>query len=97
MKPSTINIRGKSGTQYVFHTYRLPASLTKVGGVYIFLKQQKAGDFKVLKIGHTHNFEQEMKDTSLSKKLGATHITALQKNNISKRENIVKDIKFLLY
>ena len=96
MKPSTLNIRGKSGQKYLFHTYKLPAKLSTVGGVYIYLRQQKGGDFKVLKIGHTHNFEDEMKNTATIKKLGATHITALQKNNASKRELIVKDIWYLL-
>lgn len=96
MKPSTINIRGKSGQNYLFHTYSLPAKLTTVGGVYIYLRQQKGGDFKVLKIGHTHNFDEEMKNTAIVKKLGATHITALQKNNKAKREFIVKDIWYLL-
>ncbi|NPD47597.1 hypothetical protein [Lentimicrobium sp. S6] len=96
MKPSTINIKGKSGQKYLFHTYSLPAKLTIVGGVFIYLRQQKEGDFKVLKIGHTHNFDEEMKNIALAKKLGATHITALQKNNKSKRELIVKDIWYLL-
>ncbi|NPD85140.1 hypothetical protein HNS38_10240 [Lentimicrobium sp. L6] len=96
MKPSTINIKGKSGQKYLFHTYSLPAKLTTVGGVYIYLRPLKGGDFKVLKIGHTHNFDEEMKNTTIAKKLGATHITALQKNNKSKRELIVKDIWYLL-
>jgi len=96
MKPSSISIRGKSGNKYLFHTYRLPAKLTKVGGVYIYLREQKPGDYKVLKMGHTHNFDNEIKNTSFIKKSGATHITALQKNNKAKREFIVKDIQYLL-
>lgn len=96
MKPSTNNIRGKSGQKYLFHTYLLPVKLTNVGGVYIYLRQQKGGDYKVLNIGHTHNFDDEMKNTAIAKKLGATHITALQKNNKSKREMIAKDIQYLL-
>lgn len=96
MKPSTINIKGKSGQKYLFHTYSLPVKLSNVGGVFMYLRQQKGGDFKVLKIGHTHNFDEEMKNTALVKKLGATHITALQKNNKAKREMIAKDIQYLL-
>lgn len=96
MKLPTINIRGKSGQKYLFHTYPLPVKLSNVGGVYIYLRQQKGGDYKVLKIGHTHNFDDEMKNTALVKKLGATHITAVQKNNKSKRELITKDIQHLL-
>ena len=96
MKPSTINIKGKSGQKYLFHTYSLPAKLSTVGGLYIYLRLQKGGNYKVMKIGHTHNFDEEMKNTALVKKLGATHITALQKNNKSKRELIAQDIQYLL-
>lgn len=96
MKASTINLRGKSGQKYLFHIYLLPVKLTSVGGVYLYLRKQKAGDFKVLKIGHTHNFDEEIKNTAIARKLGATHITALQKNNKSKREMIAKDIQYLL-
>lgn len=96
MKASTLNIKGKSGSKYLFHTYALPANITKVGGVYIYLKQMKPSDFKVLKIGHTHNFDEEIKNTNFHKKIGATHITALQKNNKVKREFILRDIQYLL-
>lgn len=96
MKNSTLNIRGKSGRQYIFHTYRLPVNLTAVGGVYLYLKQQKSGNYKILKIGCTHSFTDEMKKQEQVKKSGATHITALQKNNKAKREQIANDLKFLL-
>lgn len=95
MKSNTLNIQGRSGCKYVFHTYGLPAKLTRVGGVYMYLRQRE-GDYKVLKIGHTPNFEEEMKNLATIKKLGATHITAIQKNNKSKREQIVKDLRYLL-
>jgi hypothetical protein len=91
-----LNIRGKSGKSYIFHTYTLPAKLTAVGGVYMYLKLQKNGDFKIIKIGNTHNFIDEMANHNQIKKLGATHITAIQKNNKAKREQIVNDIRYLL-
>ena len=95
MKNSTLNIQGRSRSNYVFHTYRLPAKLTSVGGVFFYLKLQKNGDFKILKLGHTHNFEQELQSDT-AKKLGATHITALQKNSNGKREQIIRDLKHLI-
>jgi hypothetical protein len=91
-----LNIRGKSGKSYIFHTYTLPAKLTAVGGVYMYLKLQKNGDFKIIKIGNTHNFIDVMVNHSQIKKLGATHITAIQKNNKAKREQIANDIRYLL-
>lgn len=95
MKNSTLKIRGKSDRNYVFHTYALPANLTSVGGVYLYLKLQRNGDFNILKIGTTHNFTDEMK-SGFGRKLGATHITAIQKNNKSKQLEIVKDINHLM-
>jgi hypothetical protein len=95
MKNSTLKIRGKSGRSYVFHTYTLPVKLMTVGGVYIYLKLQKNKDFKVLKIGGTPNFSDEMK-TNTAQKIGATHITAIQKNSKGKRDLIIKDISHLM-
>ena len=67
MKNSTLNLRGKSGQNYVFHTYKLPAKLTSVGGVFMYLKQMKS-DFKILQIRDTHDFKSEMENRDLKKK-----------------------------
>lgn len=96
MKNSTFNLRGKSGRTYLFHTYKLPAKLTAVGGVFLYLKQQKQGDFRILKIGSTHSFEHEMAQRDKIKKMGATHITAMQKNGKTKRDQIAHDLRHLL-
>lgn len=94
-KESTIQVKGKSGQKYVFHTYSLPARLTAVGGAFMYLKILKGGDYKVLNIGTTHDFLHEMKNTDFQKKIGATHITAIQKNGKPKRDAIARDIQYL--
>lgn len=94
-KNTTLNIQGKSRKTYVFHTYKLPAKLTAVGGVFLYLKLLKNGDFDIVKIGTTHSFEDEMRDFDSMKKSGATHITALQKNGKAKQDLIYKDLLYL--
>ena len=95
MKSNTINLKGKSGKSYIFHIYKLPAKLTKVGGVYLYLKALKSNDFKVISIGNTHDFSEEMENYEIKSNKNATHIAAYQKNAKAKRELVSKDLKHL--
>jgi len=95
----TINLKGKSGTEFTFYIYDLNTTFKSVGGIYAFTKrtQNSNGTWNhtILYIGKTEDFSTRFTNHHKANcylNKGADRLCIRQVDTESEREKMEKDL-----